>query len=151
MEQILQPSDAICAFIKSHEGLRLSPYRCAGGVWTVGFGHTGNDFAHTRTITRVQAEAFFEADLTKVAGQINALATDAGVKLSQGQFDALCSFAFNLGMDALKKSTLWRKVKANPDDPTIAAEFGRWVYAKGVKLPGLIRRREWEARIYAGC
>ncbi|MCM1310830.1 MAG: lysozyme [Bacteroides sp.] len=142
----LQPSEAIKNFIKSHEGLRLSPYRCAGGVWTVGYGHTDNDFSRTHSITRAQAEAFFETDVAHAGEQVNAMAE--GVTLTQGQFDALVSFAFNLGIGALESSTLWRKVKANPSDPTIPAEFTRWVYAKGVRLPGLVRRRSEEAKIW---
>ena len=71
------------------------------------------------------------------------------VPLEDGQFDALSSFAFNLGAGALQRSTLRRKVNREEHD-AVPAEFGRWVWAGGRKLKGLIRRREAEAVIYAG-
>jgi lysozyme len=68
--------------------------------------------------------------------------------VNQNQFDALVSFAYNLGSGALKSSTLLKKVNINPNDTTIQAEFEKWVYAGNVKLQGLIRRRKSEAFLY---
>ena len=63
-------------------------------------------------------------------------------------FDALVSFAYNLGAGNFRKSTLLRKVRANPDNPSIRDEFGRWIYGGGRVLPGLVARREAEADLY---
>jgi lysozyme len=68
--------------------------------------------------------------------------------ITQNQFNALVSFAYNLGAQSLKGSTLLKKVNANPNDPTIAVEFLKWVNAGGRKVAGLVRRREAEANLY---
>ena len=70
------------------------------------------------------------------------------VPLEDGRFDVLSSFAFNLGAGALQRSTLRRKVNRGEHD-AVPAEFGRWVFAGGRKLKGLVRRREAEAELYA--
>ena len=71
-----------------------------------------------------------------------------GLPISQHQFDALLSFTFNVGTGNLARSTLLRKVKANPKDLSIRGEFSRWVYGGGKRLPGLVRRRKMEADLY---
>ena len=68
--------------------------------------------------------------------------------ISQSQFDALVSFAYNLGPNSLKSSTLLKKVNANPSDPTIKDEFLKWTKAGGKVLKGLVLRREAEAALY---
>lgn len=146
----MKASKQIGETIKKFEGLRLMPYRCAGGVWTVGYGHTGSDFDVHRPISAASATSFFDSDLVKVETQLSGLIDESNVALTQGQFDALVSFVFNLGIGALKSSTLWRKIKSNPTDPTIPDEFGRWVHAKGVRLPGLVKRRAEEAKVWRG-
>jgi lysozyme len=70
------------------------------------------------------------------------------VELSDNQFSALVSFAFNLGAGALSKSTLLKKVNANPEDESIRAEFAKWDKAGGKQLRGLTRRRKAEADLY---
>jgi lysozyme len=70
--------------------------------------------------------------------------------INQNQFDALVSFAYNLGVGNLKSSTLLKKVNANPSDPTIRDEFMKWVNGGGKKLPGLVKRRQAEADLYFG-
>ena len=72
-----------------------------------------------------------------------------GVPLEDGRFDALASFAFNLGAGALQRSTLRRKVN-RAEHEAVPAEFRRWVWAGGCRLKGLVRRREAEAALYAG-
>lgn len=139
--------------MKQWEGLKLNAYRCPAGVLTIGYGHTGKDVVAGLKITRERAEELFESDIAKfectLGKQINA---DKVQTLTQGQYDALLSFAYNVGMANLKSSTLWRKVKANPNDASIGNEFRRWVWAttsKGkVQLPGLIKRRAKEAEVY---
>ena len=71
-----------------------------------------------------------------------------GHPVSQHQFDALLSFTYNVGTGNLARSTLLKKVKANPKDPSIRGEFARWVYGGGKRLPGLVRRRKMEADLY---
>lgn len=126
----------------------MSSYRCPSGVWTIGYGHTGKDVRPDMVINLMRAGELFDADLARFEAGLDALISKSEVTLTQGQYDALVSFAYNVGLDAFKGSTLWCKVKTNPADPTIPAELRRWVYSKGVKLPGLVRRREGEARIY---
>ena len=135
--------------IKQFEGLCLRAMQCPAGIWTIGYGHTGKEVVRGKVVNVAEAEALFDADIALVERQLAALLKGAP-PLTQRQFDALISFVFNLGIGTLSKSTLWRKVKANPADPTIPAEFRRWVNAAGKKLNGLVKRRETEARWYQG-
>lgn len=147
----MKASDSIKAFIKQCEGLRLTAYRCPSGVWTIGYGHTGTDVSPGKQISKAEAERLFEADVARFEAELGAVVSHLGLR--QGQYDALLSFAYNVGMRSLLASTLWRKVQADADDATIPAEFSRWVYGtqggRKVKLPGLIKRRAEEARRYA--
>lgn len=129
--------------IRLHEGFRPTAYRCPAGVWTIGYGHTAGIKAGD-SCTREQAANWLKEDLKPIEDFLNA----SGVELTQQQFDALASFSFNVGIAALGASTLWRKIKADPNDPTIADEFMQWIYAGGKKLKGLARRREREAAVY---
>ena len=132
--------------IKKFEGLRLRAYRDAGlKILTVGYGHTGPDVHVGQVITDRQAEWLLKTDLVRFEIAVDNLVTSA---VSQNQFDALVSFAFNLGAGTLKKSTLLKKVNADPNDPTIMAEFAKYVKAGGRVLKGLIARRVAEAELY---
>lgn len=95
-------------------------------------------------ITKEQAEAFLRQDIVSAENIVNAEC----LNLRQCQFDALVSFVFNVGGGNFRKSTLLKKAKANPNDNSIMDEFLRWVYAKGVALPGLQKRRLAEMRLY---
>lgn len=145
----MKASDKIKEFIRCCEGLRLAAYRCPAGVWTIGYGHTGADVRAGQRITTMQARALFESDIADFEADLTAELAQAGVTLTQNRYDALLSFAYNVGLSKLTDSTLWRKMKANPDDPSIATEFGRWIYGGGRKLPGLVKRRAKEAMIWA--
>ena len=131
--------------IKSFEGLRLSAYRDAVGVLTIGYGHT-RGVRLGQIITRREAELLLSADLEPIERQLTADLGEDGVL--QCQFDALCSFCFNLGIGAYMRSTLRKYVKAGRDTDA-GREFGRWVHAGGRVLPGLVRRRRAEAELYA--
>ena len=131
--------------IKRFEGLRLKAYVCAAGVCTIGYGHTVG-VKPSDVITQAQADTFFEMDIMAVESQVTALPLDLG----QYQFDAVVSFCFNVGIGNFKKSTLYKKIKANAYDPSIPAEFKKWIYGGGKILPGLVTRREWDANRYQG-
>jgi lysozyme len=92
-----------------------------------------------------QAFEFLRFDLRSIQQTVDSYTTDA---IDQSQFDSLVSFAYNLGTNALKGSTLLKKVNRNVNDPSIQAEFEKWVNAAGKKLPGLVRRRKAEAWLY---
>ena len=145
--------------IHSFEGLSLTPYICPAGVPTIGWGNTyypnGKKVTmKDKAITREQADeifafvlSLFERDVTQLVGN---------TPITQNQFNALVSFAYNVGSDidaddipeGLGDSTLLKKVKANPNDPTIRNEFAKWNKSNGKPLAGLIRRRSMEADLY---
>lgn len=129
--------------IKEFEGVRLTSYKCPAGVWTIGYGHTKGVRAG-QTISQAQAESLLRGDILPCEQYVRRL----GLKLTQGQFDALVDFAFNLGIGALANSTLLKRIRTNADEQEIRKQFGRWVYAGGVRLKGLVRRRAWEANRY---
>jgi lysozyme len=129
--------------IKRFEGLRLKAYLCPASVWTIGYGSTGPHVREGMAISERDAEDLLRSDLRRFEQGVAKLAPDC----SQGQFDALVSFAFNLGLGALRKSTLLRKHKAG-DHAGAAAEFRKWVMAGGVRLKGLVRRRAAERDLY---
>jgi len=132
--------------IKSFEGLRLESYLCPAGVWTVGYGHTGDDVTPEMTITEDRANKMLRRDLVKFEQGVDLLIT---VPLNQQQFDALVSFAFNCGLGALEESTL-RKRLNNKEDPNKVAqeELPKWVKGDGVVLPGLVERRKKEVELF---
>jgi lysozyme len=137
--------------IKSFEGIRLGAYLCSAAVPTIGYGSTYYpDKTKVKMGDRLKdaAEAETLLTITVQLFENNVTALVNGTQLTTNQFNALVSFAFNLGTAALAKSTLLKKVKANPNDPSIAIEFAKWVNAAGVKLEGLVRRRKAEAAMY---
>ena len=130
--------------VMEFEGLRTRAYKCPGGVWTIGYGHTAGVKPGMRC-TRLQATAWLREDLTVAANEVEKL----GLELTQGQAEALVDFVFNLGIGALEGSTLLNKLRAGADAEDIQAELRRWVYAGGEVQKGLVRRREWEAACWA--
>ena len=110
--------------IKEFEGLRLSSYRCASGVLTIGWGHTGNDVYEGQTITEAEAETLLKNDLRKFEDTVNARVT---VKINQNEFDALTSFTFNVGGGAFSDSTLLRYLNEGRQKVEVADQFLRWV------------------------
>ena len=137
--------------IKTFEGIRLGAYLCPSGVATIGYGST---YYPDKTKVKMgdklkdaaEAEALLAITVQPFENNVTALVN--GTQITTNQFNALVSFAFNLGTAALAKSTLLKKVKANPNDPSITIEFMKWVNAGGVKLEGLVRRRKAEAELY---
>ncbi len=139
----MKASEKAYSLIRQFEGLKLVAYRCPAGVWTVGYGHTSGVEPGV-AITLERAEDFLKLDIAMVENIVNAECRN----LRQCQFDALVSFVFNVGGGNFRKSTLLKKIKTNPDDNSIMDEFLRWVYAEGVVLPGLQKRRLAEMRLY---
>lgn len=131
--------------IKSFEGLRLSAYKCPADVWTIGYGTTAGVKPGQR-ITEQQAEELLRKDAAQVEAQV--LRT-IKVPLTQGQFDALVSFTYNLGAGNLADSTLVRLLNAG-DYMGAAAQFDRWNKAGGKVLKGLVTRRAAERAMFEG-
>ena len=136
--------------IKRFEGLELKPYKCPAGIPTIGYGNTyypsGSKVKLTDpAITKEKAEELLKFLLGSYEKSVDSFCRD---DISQNQFDALVSFAYNCGVNNLKSSTLLKKVNANPNDPTIKAEFLKWNKASGRVLAGLTKRRQAEADLY---
>jgi lysozyme len=135
--------------IQSFEGLRLEAYDDGGGVWTIGYGTTrypdsGKTVMEGETISQAQAEEYFAADVDDFAADVGRL---VHVPLSQQQFDACCSLAYNIGSGAFEKSTLLQKLNAG-DYYGAADEFLRWNKDGGVVIPGLVNRRKFERALF---
>ncbi len=133
-------SEEALSKIKAFEGLRLEAYKCTAGVWTIGYGHT-RGVKQGQRITAAQAETLLKGDLLAFEKYVDGL----HLNLTQGAFDALVDFAFNCGTEALRRSTLLNKIRAKAPREEIKAEFMKWVRGGGKVLPGLVKRREWEA------
>ena len=140
------------ALIQSFEQCRLHAYLDGGGVLTIGWGHTGTDVYDGQTISQEEADALFVADVAEAEDGVNRLVT---VPLTQNQFDALVSFAFNVGTDidedtkaeGLGDSTLLRKLNSS-DYIGAADEFMKWNKDNGVVVKGLTRRRRAERDLF---
>lgn len=138
-------SDYAFSRLKEFEGLRLEAYKCAGGKWTIGYGHTKGvregQRIDERTASRLLEEdvEYFESFLAK-----EPYAED----ITQGQWDALVDFLFNLGVGNFLSSTLRKRIIEDVDHDDIPNQFHRWNKAGGKVLMGLVKRREWEAQMY---
>lgn len=140
----MKASELLVGKIKEFEGYSNTAYKCAAGVWTCGYGTTKGITPTTRC-TRAEAEQWLLRDLAPVEAYVNTIPEVN----TQGKYDALVDFAYNLGLGNLKQSTLLRRIKEGAPTGDIQEQFRRWVYAGGKVLKGLVRRREWEARRWA--
>ena len=136
----MKASESLIQKLKEFEGLRLIAYRDAAGVPTIGYGHTRGVKMGDR-LTVYWADQLLRKDVAKVAYEVMQL----GVVHTQGQLDALTSFAFNLGIGRLRNSTLLKTIREGGSHSQIKKEFKKWVYAGGKQMPGLVKRRNWEA------
>ena len=136
--------DLICGF----EGKRLTAYDDGVGVWTIGFGTTvyPNSIKVKKgdACTEAQAKAYMAHDLKKFESAVNNAVT---VPLSQNQFDALVSLAYNIGTNAFSGSTLVKKLNSN-DFRGAADQFDVWVNAGGKRMQGLVNRRGKEKALF---
>lgn len=137
------PKEAV-DLIKKFEGRKLTAYKCPANVWTCGYGSTGTDIKEGVVWSIWEAEDRLKADLVRFASAVDKLVT---VPITSNQRAALISFAFNLGAQALKESTLLRLLN---EGKTAAAadEFLRWNKAAGRVLAGLVARREEERKLF---
>ena len=150
MEKITKISQKGIDLIKKYEGFSEKPYLCPAQIITIGYGATYYENGKKVTmqdnlITEERAVELLKHLLVSYEKSVDSFCRD---DINQNQFDALVSFAYNLGAGSLKSSTLLKKVNANPADPTIKDEFMKWVNAGGKKLPGLVKRRADEATLY---
>lgn len=131
--------------IKEFEGLRLDAYQCSASVWTIGYGHTSGVKSGNR-VTELEADKLLRED---VANAERAVREGVNVPLNQDQYDALVSFAFNIGSGNFWRSTLIKKLNTG-DYIGASEEFSRWVHGGEKKLPGLVRRRKKERDLFLG-
>ena len=141
----MKSSELLINKIIEFEGCKLQAYKCPAGVWTIGVGHT-KGVKQGQTITEAQAMSLLKGDLLPCENYVNNL----GVCKTQGEFDAIVDFAFNLGTAALGRSTLLKYIRAKKPEQYIREEFAKWVNSKGMRLKGLVIRRQWEADRYFG-
>jgi lysozyme len=150
----MKPSQKAVDFIKKEELLELKAYKDSAGVWTIGYGTIeypdGKPVKDGHIVTMQRAEDLLKWQMDKKAIGVEGLLMNTVV--NQNQFDALVSFTYNCGYAALRDSTLLKKVRNNPNDPTIRDEFLRWnkITKNGQKVPleGLTKRRKREADLY---
>lgn len=139
-------SEDCVALVKRFEGFERRPYRCPAGHRTIGYGHRilSHEMFPPEGITEAQALDLLRADLDACAQCVRACVR---VPLAQQQFDALCSFVYNVGCARFRTSTLLRLLNQG-DAALAAAEFERWIHAAGQKLAGLARRRAAERAMF---
>ncbi len=156
----MQISDNGIAHLKQFEGVilfayddfdppsrrrQIKPGDVVKGTLTIGYGHTGPDVRPSQTITQQQAEELLRRDLSKFERGVARL---INVPLKQNQFDALVSFAFNVGLGNFEKSTLLKKLNAGNYD-AVPGELSKWTKSKGKVMTGLVNRRAAEAGLWA--
>jgi lysozyme len=136
--------------IKSFEGYKSKPYLDSAGIPTIGYGNTYypdgrrvrlNDPSINESMSH---QLLMDMIKTFESGVLSSVTS----RINQNQFDALVSFSYNVGLSNLRKSTLLRKVNANPNDKSIRDEFMRWNKSGGKVLSGLTRRRDAESNLF---
>ncbi len=134
--------------------MELNAYKCPGGVWTIGIGHTGDvdgvPISKGMLITKADAMELLREDVKRIERYLNRQPFVG--RLTQGMFDALVSFIFNVGTSAFETSTMRKQLCINATSDEIVKEFHKWVYGtvngKKKKLDGLVRRRKHEAAMF---
>ena len=138
--------------IKEFEGCKLQAYQDAAGVWTIGYGHTYN-VRQGDKISQQYADMLLQEDIENVERQLIALNDPLVGDWSKSQMDAVVCLVFNIGIRRWQSSTLRRCIMLRKSEKKIRAEWMRWVHAGGKTLPGLVKRRQWEANRFfeEGC
>lgn len=145
----MRSSNKLVDFLKLAEGLRLTAYKPmgekdTGANWTIGYGHFGAKKGDK--ITPAQAESILKQDIIQVEQRLAKIKLP---KLTQGQWEALVSFCFNLGVARFAQSPLCRLIQNNGTVEQVQARLSKYVYSGKNKLPGLVKRRQWEAQQWA--
>ena len=137
------------ALIKKFEGCKLKAYRCPANVLTIGYGNTfyenGDKVKEGDVITQQRAEELAKFIIDQFAVSITPFIKQP---LTENQFSACVSLAYNIGTGNFKKSSVFKKLNINPNEATIADSFRLWNKGGGVVLKGLVRRREAEIQLY---
>lgn len=137
------------SLIREAEGFCANAYRDATGIWTIGYGHTsaaGDPHVSAgQVITRDEGEAIFRRDVEAVAASVRRAVTQA---ITDAQFSALVSFAYNVGLGNFRSSSVLKALNAN-ELPEVPRRLQLWVKAGGKTLPGLVKRRAAEAALFA--
>jgi lysozyme len=137
------------ALIKHFEGCRLKAYRCPSNVATIGFGNTfyedGTKVKDGDVITQQRADELAKFIIDQFAVSI---APFIQKTLTENQFSACVSLAYNIGTGGFKRSSVFKKLNVNPNDATIADSFRLWNKGGGKILAGLVKRREAEIQLY---
>ncbi|VDG72161.1 phage lysozyme [Clostridium carnis] len=143
-------SDGLCDFIKYFEGCILKAYYCPSGVLTIGIGCTRKEVTNLGTITKERAYEELKKDILIYIKRVDTLCSKYNVSLKKFECEALISFAFNCGINALEQSTLWYNITNGIKDKDIITEnFLRYVKSSsGEVLEGLIKRRKAEAELF---
>ena len=140
----MTPSQACYDLIKRFEGCELKAYIDPVGILTIGYGHTGADVFVGKEITQDEADALLEKDFAHAAKRVNDLVR---VPISQGEYDALVSFVYNVGETNFENSSLLKKLNAG-DFLGASQQIMRWVHGGGRELPGLVTRRAAEQAMF---
>ena len=137
---------ATLKLVKEFEGCRLTAYKDAVGVWTIGYGHTASDVKPGMTITQAKADSLLQQDLAKFNSCVSSYINRP---LNANQVGALMSWSFNVGCGSLQSSTLRRRMNAGENLNKVASEeLPKWNKAGGKVLPGLTRRRAAEVAFF---
>ena len=146
-----QINQATIDLIKEFEGFRARAYKDSVGVWTIGYGHTSRAGPPAvrpgMRITRAEGERILRRDVEKFAAGVEKALGPHAAKLNDNQFGALVSFAYNVGLGALRRSSVLKAVKAGRLDD-VPGKLMLWVKAGGRRLPGLVRRRKAEGELF---
>lgn len=153
---VMKPSQRCMEIVKEFESFEAKPYKCPAGVWTIGYGHTKGVTESSRPVTHGEAELLLAEDLMAAADIIE---RNVHVPLTQGQYDALCSFIFNVGpggkgvkdgfvrLKSGEHSTMYKKLEAG-NYKGAGDEFLKWTKAGGRVLGGLVKRRATEKMVF---
>jgi lysozyme len=144
----MKMSETGLELLKEFEGLRLKAYRDAAGIWTIGYGTTSaagvGIIKGGMLISKAEAENMLRRSL---ASYERAVSNSIKVEISQQQFDALVSFAYNVGIEGFRRSSVLRHVNARDFD-RVPQSLSLWIKSKGKVLPGLVSRRAREAKLF---
>jgi lysozyme len=138
-------NDKGIALLKQFEGCKLTAYQDGGGVWTIGYGHTGDIATKGRTIDQLTADCILIEDIEKTEKGLLKLLKRP---VNDNQFSALVCFAFNVGLSALKRSTLLTLLNNGTSPQIVSQEFLRWNKDNGKEVAGLTKRRKAEKDLF---